>query len=85
MYSIYFTNQARRLSKKLPQDVQDRIKRETSALDLNPLASEPLEGAYRSYQSLHLSHKGVAYQIIYQIISKASSIAIVLADKRENL
>ena len=85
MYSIFFTNQARRLFKKLPQDVQDSIKKETSALDRNPLAGEPLQGSYRSYRSLHVSHKGVAYRIIYQILSKANSIVIVLADKRENL
>jgi addiction module RelE/StbE family toxin len=85
MYSIFFTNQARRLFKKLPQDVQDRIKKEASTLDQNPLAGESLQGAYRSYRSLHVSHKGIAYRIIYQILSKANSIVIVLADKRENL
>jgi addiction module RelE/StbE family toxin len=85
MYSIFFTNQARRLFKKLPQDVKDRIKKEASTLDLNPLAGEPLQGAYRSYRSLHVSHNGIAYRIIYQILSKANSIVIVLADKRENL
>ena len=85
MYSIYFTNQARRLFKKLPQDVQNRIKKEASALDQNPLVGEPLQGSYRSYRSLHVSYKGIAYRVIYQILSKPNSIVIVLADKRENL
>ena len=85
MYSIYFTNQARRLFKKLPQDVQDRIKKEASTLGQNPLAGEPLQGGYRSYRSLHVSHKGVAYRIIYQILSEANSLVVVLADKRENI
>ena len=66
-------------------DVQDRIKKETSALDRNPLAGEPLQRAYRSYRSLHVGHKGIAYRIIYQALSTANSIAIVLADKHENL
>ena len=85
MYSIFFTNQARRLFKKLPQDVQDKLKNEASTLAQNPLSGEPLQGSYRSYRSLHLSYKGVSYRIIYQILSKANSIVIVLADKRENL
>jgi addiction module RelE/StbE family toxin len=85
MYSIYFTNQARRLFKKLPPDVQDRIKKEASTLDQNPLPGEPLQGSYRQFRSLHVSYKGVAYRIIYQVLSKANEIVIVLADKRENL
>jgi mRNA-degrading endonuclease RelE of RelBE toxin-antitoxin system len=56
MYSIFFTNKARRLFKKLPQDVQDKLKTEARTLDQNPLAGEPLQGAYRSYRSLHTSY-----------------------------
>lgn len=85
MYSIFFTSQASRLFKKLPQDVQDKLKTETRTLDQNPLAGEPLQGSYRQYRSLHVSFKGVAYRIIYQVVSKANEIVIVLADKRENL
>jgi len=85
MYAIYFTSQARRLFKKLPQDVQDKLKAEAKTLDANPRAGEPLQGAYRSYRSLHISYKGVAYRIIYQVSPKTTSIIIVLADKRENL
>jgi addiction module RelE/StbE family toxin len=85
MYAVFFSNQARRLFKKLPQDVQDKLKSEASTLSQNPLSGEPLQGGYRSYRSLHVSFKGIAYRIIYQILSKANSIVIVLADKRENL
>ena len=85
MYSIFFTNQARRIFKKLPQDVQDKLKTEAKTLDTNPLAGEPLQGNYRQYRSLHVSFKGVAYRIIYQILSKKNEIVVVLADKRENL
>lgn len=85
MYSIFFTSQARRLFKKLPQDVQEKLETEAKALDTNPLAGEPLQGAYRSYRSLHTSYEGVSYRIIYQIFSKAKQVVIVLADKRENL
>jgi addiction module RelE/StbE family toxin len=85
MYAIFFTNQARRLFKKLPQDVQDKLKAESSTLSQNPLFGEPLQGSYRSFRSLHVSHKGIAYRIIYQVFSKADQIVIFLADKRENL
>jgi addiction module RelE/StbE family toxin len=85
MYSIFFTNQARRLFKKLPQDVQEKLKTEARTLGVNPLAGEPLQGSYRQYRSLHVSLKGVAYRIIYQVLSKANEIIVVLADKRENI
>ncbi len=85
MYSIFFTSQAKRVFKKLPSDVQDKLKTEATALSANPLAGEPLQGRFRSFRSLHKSHKGVAYRIIYQILSKTNMIVIVLADKRENI
>ena len=85
MYAIFFTNQARRIFKKLPQDIQDKLKKEAGVLGSNPLSGKSLQGAYRQYRSLHTSYKGVAYRIIYQIFSKTNSIVIVLADKRENL
>ena len=85
MYSIFFTNQARRIFKKLPQDIQDKLKTEASTLGNNPLSGEPLQGSYKQYRSLHVSFKGVAYRIIYQALSKANMIVIVLADKRENI
>jgi addiction module RelE/StbE family toxin len=85
MYAIYFTSQARRIFKKLPKDIQDKLKNEARTLADNPLAGEQLHGSFRRYRSLHTSYKGVAYRIIYHIFSKTNSIIIVLADKRENL
>lgn len=85
MYSIFFTNQARRLFKKLPADVQEKLKTEASTLSQNPLAGEPLQGSHRSFRSLHTSFKGVAYRIIYQAIHKSNMIVIFLADKREKI
>jgi addiction module RelE/StbE family toxin len=85
MYAIYFTSQAQRLFKKLPQDVKNKLKAEAKTLDINPLAGEPLQGSYRQYRSLHVSCNGTAYRIIYQVLPKTNSIVIVLADKRENL
>jgi mRNA-degrading endonuclease RelE of RelBE toxin-antitoxin system len=61
------------------------LKAEAKTLDANPLAGEPLQGSYRQYRSLHIGYKGTAYRIIYQVLAKANSIVIVLADKRENL
>jgi mRNA-degrading endonuclease RelE of RelBE toxin-antitoxin system len=85
MYAIYFTGQASRLFKKLPQDVQDKLKAEAKMLDSNPLAGEPLQGSHRQYRSLHVSYKGTAYHIIYQVLTKENSLVVVLADKSENL
>ena len=69
----------------MPQDIQEKIKIEASALSDSPLSGESLRGAYRSYRSLHTSHKGVAYRIIYQVLAKSKMIVIFLADKRENI
>lgn len=69
----------------MPQDVQDRLKKEALTLGQNPLAGEPLQGSHRLFRSLHVSFKGVPYRIIYQILSKANMIVVVLADKRENI
>jgi addiction module RelE/StbE family toxin len=85
MYSIFFTNQARRIFKKLPQDVQDKLKIEASALSESPLTGEPLQGSHRSFRSLHVGYKGVAYRVIYQVLTKSNMVVIFLADKRENL
>ncbi len=85
MYSIFITSQARRVFKKLASDVQDTLKKEAAALSDNPLAGEPIQGRFRSFRSLHKSYKGVAYRIIYQVVSKTNMIVIVLADKRENI
>ena len=85
MYAIFFTNQAKRLFKKLPQDIQDKLKLESSILTQYPQSGEPLRSRFSSYRTLHVSFKGIAYRIIYQAIPKTSTIAIVLADKRENL
>ena len=85
MFAIYFTNKARRIFKKLPKDIQDKLKAEAHTITDNPMAGAPLQGSFRQYRSLHTSYKGVAYKIIYQVFSKTNSIIIVLDDKRENL
>ncbi len=85
MYGIFFTNQAKRLFKKLSLDVQDKLKQEASTLSQSPLSGEPLQGSHKMFRSLHVSHKGVAYRIIYQALPKTDMVVIVLADKRENI
>jgi mRNA interferase RelE/StbE len=85
MYRIQFTNAARRLFKKLPQDVQDKLKAEAATLEESPLSGEPLQGSHRPLRSLHVSYKGTAYRIIHRVISDIKVIIVVLADKRENI
>lgn len=85
MYSIQFTNASLRIFKKLPQNVQDEIKRRIETLKENSLNGEQLHGAFHKFRSLHLSYSGVSYRIIYRVLPKISTVIIFLADKRENI
>ena len=85
MYSLQFTNPAARIFKKLPPDVRAELIRQAETLKQAPMTGEQLKGKYRFLRSLHLSYKGVAYRIIYQVVSQTDTIAIFLADKRENI
>ena len=58
---------------------------EAQALKTNPWAGEPLTGKYKYLRSLHFTFKGTAYRIIYQVLSKTSTIIIRLAATRENV
>lgn len=49
------------------------------------MSGEQLKGKYRFLRSLHISYKGVAYRIIYQVVSQTGTVVIFLADKRENI
>ena len=49
------------------------------------MAGEPLQGRYRQLRSIHLTHEGVSYRIIYQVFTNTETVSIYLADKRENI
>jgi mRNA-degrading endonuclease RelE of RelBE toxin-antitoxin system len=85
MYVVRFTTGAARIVKKLPKEVQQAIFEKAKILAAQPLAGEPLKGRHRQFRSLHLSHNGVAYRIIYQVFEKAETAMVYLADKRENI
>ena len=85
MYTVQFTNASLRRFKKLPQDVQDEIKKQVGILRENPLHGEPLKGVFHQFRSLHVSHKGISYRVIYKFFSKLNTVVIYLADKRENI
>jgi mRNA-degrading endonuclease RelE of RelBE toxin-antitoxin system len=85
MYAVRFTTTAARILKKLPTDVQRAITDKAQTLTEQPLAGEPLKGRHRQFRSLHLTHNGVAYRIIYQVFEKAETAMVYLADKRENI
>ena len=85
MYVVQFTSAAHRIFKKLPKDVQSEIVEKATLLKSDPLQGEQLQGKHRYLRSLHFTHHGVAYRIIYQVLSQAQTVVIHLADKRENI
>lgn len=85
MYSVQFTRAATRIFKKLPPYVRQKIKHELVHLANNPNLGESLKGKFRNFRSFHLSYKGTAYRIIYQVYPTLKSVIVYLADKRENI
>jgi mRNA-degrading endonuclease RelE of RelBE toxin-antitoxin system len=84
MYTIVFEPAGYRIFKKLDPKIREQIHNHYQALKTNPLAGEPLRGK-RQLRSLHFTYEGVAYRIIYHMLSSQRLIVIQLADKRENI
>ena len=85
MYSVQFTGSGHRLFKKLAPDIKKEIVAKATVLKTDPQSGEQLQGKYRNLRSLHFSYKGVAYRIIYQVLTQQEMVIIHLADKRENI
>jgi mRNA-degrading endonuclease RelE of RelBE toxin-antitoxin system/PHD/YefM family antitoxin component YafN of YafNO toxin-antitoxin module len=85
MYRVVFSNPATRIVRKLPREIQAVLVQQAEILKTEPMKGEQLKGKYRWLRSLHLSYKGTAYRIIYQVVSKPQIVFVFLADKRENI
>lgn len=85
MYRVVFSNPATRIVRKLPREIQEVLVTHAGILKTEPMKGEQLKGKYRWLRSLHLSHNGTAYRIIYQVVSKPQIVCVFLADKRENI
>ena len=85
MYQLVFESAGYRLFKKLPQPIKKIITQNAARLKTEPLIGEQLKGKYRKFRSLHFSHQGVAYRIIYQVYEATQTVSVRLADKRENI
>jgi mRNA-degrading endonuclease RelE of RelBE toxin-antitoxin system len=85
MYNVLFEPAGFRLFKKLSRPIKAVISQQAERLKTEPLIGEPLKGKYRQLRSLHFSHQGVAYRIIYQVFEATRTVSVRLADKRENI
>jgi addiction module RelE/StbE family toxin len=85
MYTVKFTSAAAKVLKKLDKPVQNELANKAKLLEQTPLLGKPLKGKYRVLRSFHVSYKGIAYRVIYQVVSHAETVIIFLADKRENI
>lgn len=82
---ITITNTGRKIFKKLPKKLREKIYIEAQILKTNPYAGESLQGRFTNLRSLHVSFEGVAYRIIYKIFPASLEIEIQLATSRENI
>ena len=80
---IYWTATASKLFKKLPKNIQKKLRDEIHLLKLLPEKGPSLKGKYRDLRSLHTSAFGVSYRIIYRY--ESNEVTVVLTSTRENL
>jgi addiction module RelE/StbE family toxin len=84
-YTLNIEKSALRLFKKLPPEIQAELIQKAQVLKEQPEKGEQLKGKYRTFRSLHLTVKGTAYRIIYQVYRQAEMVGIVLVGPRENI
>jgi mRNA-degrading endonuclease RelE of RelBE toxin-antitoxin system len=84
-FTLNITNNAERVIKRLPREIRTVLLGKAQVLKENPRAGEQLTGKHRYLRSLHLSIKGTAYRIIYQVLEDAETVVIRLAGPRENI
>lgn len=84
MFELIVTSSAKRVIKKLPRIVREKLVSSSEALTVNPFAGEKLSGSLHFLYSLHFSHNGVQYRAVYTIDEQKKQIIIHYVGSREN-
>jgi mRNA-degrading endonuclease RelE of RelBE toxin-antitoxin system len=84
MFELVVTSAAKRLIKKLPRLVREKLVLSSEALRTNPFAGEKLSGSLHFLYSLHFSCGGVQYRAVYTINEQEKQIIIHYVGSREN-
>ncbi len=84
MFELIVTTSAKRIVKKLPRVVREKLVLSSEALRVNPFAGEKLSGSLQFLYSLHFSCNGVQYRAVYTINEQEKQVIIHYVGSREN-
>jgi mRNA-degrading endonuclease RelE of RelBE toxin-antitoxin system len=84
MFELTVTSSAKRIIKKLPRMVREKLILSSNALTTNPFAGEKLSGSLHFLHSLHFSSGGVQYRAVYTVDEQERQVIIHYVGSREN-
>lgn len=82
-YTLLMTPKFRRAFRKLPPQVNAKIKSELFKLENDPNLGKQLKGEYRRIRSLRIVTGGVHYRVFYKV--DQTEIHLLYVDTRENI
>lgn len=85
MFSIKFSNPARKALKRLRKPLLDLLwETYLPNLKSNPLIGEKLKGDLKNFYKLEFTQSGVSYRLAYELLSKEKIILVLYLGTREN-
>lgn len=84
MFELIVTSSAKRIIKKLPRIVREKLVLSSEVLRVNPFVGEKLSGSLHFLYSLHFSSGGVQYRAVYTINEQEKQIIVHYVGSREN-
>ena len=84
-YTVTMTSPAHQMLRKLPTPIRTYLVNQAQQLAANPHLGEQLTGTFSSFFSLHTTHKGIHYRIVYEINRRLNEVIVRGVGPRENL
>ena len=83
-YEIRASRAVQRDLKRLPRALQEEIRTtHFPKLKEDPFQGYALRGDLHGLRSYHLTHRGTAYRIVYEILTEQRIVLILMIGKRE--
>ncbi len=83
-YEIRATRAVQRDLKRLPPALREEIQStHFPKLKENPFQGYALRGDLRGLRSYHLTYRGTAYRIVYEVLTEQRVVLILMVGKRE--